>query len=125
MEPIARLRLLVAGDDSLETLCRRIACWPTLEIVGWARSAVEAKLLADELTPDVVLMDIESPACRGASAIRQVKMKPGAPILLVLTSDDTPTARSDSFAAGADGFVTKGDPEEKLRALVAKIRPYL
>ena len=50
-------------------------------------------------------------------------MKPGMPILLVLTSQDTPGARTESFAAGADGFVTKTEPEEKLRALVAKIRP--
>jgi DNA-binding NarL/FixJ family response regulator len=117
--------MLVAGDDSLETLCRRIAGWPTIEIVGWARSAGEAKSLADELSPDVVLMDIEAPDCQGAPAIREIKVRPGAPILLVLTSVDTPSARSESFAAGADGFVTKNGPEEKLLALVAKIRPYL
>lgn len=124
MSTISRLRMLVAGDDDLEALCRRIACWPTIEIVGWARSAHEAKSLADQLTPDVVLMDIEAPACEGTAAIRKIKVRPGAPILLVLTSQDTPTARSESFAAGADGFVTKNEPEEKLRALVAKIRPY-
>jgi len=122
---MARLRLLVAGDDDLETLCRQIASWTTIEIVGWARSALEARSLADQLTPDVILMDIEAPDCEGASAIRQIKVRPGAPILLVLTSRDTPNERSESFAAGADGFVAKHESEEKLRALVAKIRPYI
>jgi DNA-binding NarL/FixJ family response regulator len=123
--PSSRLRLLVAGDESLEALCGRIAGWQTIDIVGRARSAREAKSLADQLSPDVVLLDIDAPECEGAPAIRQIKVKQGAPILLVLSSEDTPAARSESFAAGADGFVTKNDQEEKLRALVAKIRPYL
>jgi DNA-binding NarL/FixJ family response regulator len=127
MGAISRLRLLVAGDDDLALgpLCRRIASWPSIEIVGWARSTQEAKSLADELAPDVVLIDLEAPAFGGTAAIGRIRARPGAPILLVLTSEDTPGARTESFAAGADGFVTKAEPDEKLHALVSRIRPYL
>lgn len=107
----------------MDPLFERIASWSTIEIVGWARYRQEARMLAEELAADVVLMDVEAPEFQGAAAIRSVKVKPGRPILLVLTSEDTPSARTESFAAGADGFVTKTEAEEKLRALVATLRP--
>jgi len=115
----------VAGgdDDVLRELCRKIASWPVIEIVGWARSAQESGALAAGLAPDIVLMDVEATGFEGSAAIQSVKVKPGKPFLLVLTSKDTPSTRTECFAAGADGFVTKTDPEEKLRALVAMIRP--
>ena len=121
------MRVLLAGDDEpyLEGLCRGMAEASTVEIVGRARSAQEAHALAERLTPDLILMDLEAPAIGGSSAISQVRTHPGAPIVLVLTTDDTPTARTAAFAAGADGFVAKADATEKLRALIAKIRPYV
>jgi DNA-binding NarL/FixJ family response regulator len=123
--PSTRLRVLVAGgnDNALVSLCDRIASWPAIEIVGWARSAGESGVLTSELVPDIVLMDVEAPGFGGSEAIRSVKVKPGKPFLLVLTSQDTPGIRMECFAAGADGFLTKSDPEEKLRALVSVIRP--
>jgi DNA-binding NarL/FixJ family response regulator len=116
--------LVAGGDDhALEALCRRIATWPTIEIVGWARSTQQARSLVEALAAEVVVMDVEAPAFGGPEAIRSVETAPGAPILLVLTSEDTPNARIASFGAGADGFVTKRDPDKKLRALFAAIRP--
>jgi DNA-binding NarL/FixJ family response regulator len=119
--------VLVAGEDDafLETLCREMEWGPSVEIVGHAHSLIEARALAERFAPDVVLLDLEAPGIGGAAAIHQMKTHPGTPIVLVLTSQDTPLARTESFAAGADGFVTKSDPKEKLRSLIAKIRPYL
>jgi DNA-binding NarL/FixJ family response regulator len=125
MPALPRLRMLVAGDDGVDGLCARLALWPTVEIVGHARSANEARELTDDLSPDLVLMDLESPGFDDPAAIQRFKKRPGAPMLFVLTGNDTPDARRESFAAGADGVVTKAHPEEKLHALVARIRPYL
>jgi len=117
--------VLVAGGDDHATaaLCRRLASWPTIEVVGWARSTQQARSLVEALAADVVVMDVEAPAFEAPEAIRSVEMAPGTPILLVLSSKDTPNARIASFGAGADGFVTKCDPDAKLRALFATIRP--
>ena len=121
------LRVLIAGDDQayLEDLCRGMAEPSPIEIVGRARSAEEAHALAERLTPDLILLDLEASGIGGPAAIGQVKTHPGAPIVLVLSSEATPMARTASFAAGADGFVAKADAREKLRALFAKIRPYV
>lgn len=127
MGPIPKIRLLVAGrhDEFLDDLCRRITTWTTVEIVGWARSGVEAATLADQLDPDLVLVDLEGQDVEGVAAIRQIKLAAAPPVVLALTSHDTPSARRESYAAGADGFVTKSEPEERLRALITKIRPYV
>lgn len=120
-----RLRMLVAGDGGLDGLYAQLSLWPTVELVGHARSASEAKELTEHLSPDLVLMDVEAPGFDDPAAIQRFKTRPGAPMLFVLTGRDTPDARRESFEAGADGVVTKARFEEKLRALVARIRPYL
>src|SRR5262245_3693430 len=109
------IRMLFAGDDEavLEGLCRERALPTTVEVVGHARSAIEARTLAEELAPDVVLLDLEARALGGPSTIGEVKNHPGSPIVLVLAAEDTPAARTESFAAGADGFVTKSEPRKK------------
>jgi len=115
---------VAGGDDiALDDLCRRIAAWPTIEIVGWARSGIEAASLTEELVPDLVLIDLEDRNSDRVDAIRRIKQTAGAPIVVVLDSRDTPVARSESFIAGADGYVTKSAPDEKLQALISKIRP--
>ena len=125
LEFSSRLRVLVAGahDDALTALCTRIASWSEIEIVGWARSGHDAGELSAALAPDIVLLDVDAPAFAGSAAIRSVKVKPGKPFLLILSSQDNPRTRTECFAAGADGFITKNDPDEKLRGLVAIIRP--
>ncbi|HEX4824369.1 MAG TPA: response regulator [Candidatus Polarisedimenticolaceae bacterium] len=121
------LRILLVGDHhaELEALCREVAEPSAIEIVGHARSAAEAHELLELLSPDLVLLDLEAEAIGSPAAIPQVKTHPGAPIVFVLTSDDSAAARTASFAAGADGFIGKAEAREKLRALIAKIRPYV
>jgi len=117
--------MLFAGDDhSIVDALGRDAPSMAIDVVGYARSAGEARALAADLSPDVVLLDLEAPAMGGTAAIGLLKAQPGFPIVFVLSSEDTLFARTQSFAAGADGFVTKTEPG-KLRALLAKVRPYL
>jgi CheY-like chemotaxis protein len=126
MESSPKLRVLLAGDDAyLEELCHRVMEPSAIDIVGRVRSASEAHTLAEHLAPDLVLLDLDASGIGGPSAVGQVRTHPGSPIVLVLTSDDTPTARTACYAAGADGFVGKAEATEKLRALIAKIRPYV
>src|SRR5689334_10916138 len=92
MTSLPALRVLVVGDDFvyLEDLCCGMAESAAVEIVGRASSTPEARALAERLTPDLILLDLEASAIGGAAAISQVKTHPGAPIVLVLSSVDTP-----------------------------------
>ena len=78
-----------------------------IEVVGLAESGDEAVTQADDLEPDVVLMDISMPGLNGVEATRRiVATRPDAWVLMVTGSDaqeDVEAART----AGASGYMTK------------------
>ncbi len=78
-----------------------------IEVVGLAESGDEAVSQADDLEPDVVLMDISMPGLNGVEATRRiVATRPDARVLMVTGSDaqeDVEAART----AGAAGYMTK------------------
>ena len=78
-----------------------------IEVVGLAESGDEAVTQADDLEPDVVLMDISMPGVDGVEATRRIRSAlPTSQVLMVTGSDareDIDAARS----AGAAGYVTK------------------
>jgi CheY-like chemotaxis protein len=86
--------------------------------VGTAHSGSEAVAKVDELSPDLVLMDVTMPGMNGFEATRAIKAKPDAPIVVLLAFHDSETARHEAWAAGADDLMAKANVTEGLRALV-------
>ena len=78
-----------------------------LEVVGLAQSGEDAVRLADELEPDIVLMDLSMPGIGGVEATKRIRAaRPAARVLIVTGSDagqDVDAARSP----GAVAYVTK------------------
>ena len=68
------IRVLIADDQALVRagFATLLESQPDLDVVGQAGNGHEAVLLAHELTPDVVLMDIRMPVLDGLSATRQI-----------------------------------------------------
>ena len=77
------------------------------EIVGEASDGVEAVRLADEVQPDVVLMDITMPELDGLEATRQIKAKRPEIAVLVLTIHSDEQHAVEILGAGAAGYLTK------------------
>ncbi len=88
------------------------------KIVGEAGSGEEAVLLAKELMPDVVVMDVQMPGIGGLEATRKMlRHNPDIKILALTVYEDEPYP-SRLLQAGASGYITKGcDPEEMIRAI--------
>ena len=103
------VRVLIADDHRLfaEAVRAMLSTDERIEVVGLAESGDEAVTQADDLEPDVVLMDISMPGLNGVEATRRiVATRPGARVLMVTGSDaqeDVEAARS----AGASGYMTK------------------
>jgi DNA-binding NarL/FixJ family response regulator len=103
------LRLLIADDeDSFAELVDLLARQADrLEVVGRARNGVEAVDLAQELTPDVIVMDIGMPLMDGIEATHRIlRADPDAQIVIFTGSDDARDVQR-ARRAGATAFVEK------------------
>jgi DNA-binding NarL/FixJ family response regulator len=85
-----------------------------LTVVGDAadgRAAIEA---VDRYRPDVVLMDIRMPRLDGLAATAEIRARPDAPAVVVLTTFDTDDDVFRALDAGAAGFLLKDTPPADL-----------
>lgn len=119
------IRVLVADDHTLfrDGLRALFASLPEYELVGEAASGEEAIALAEDLQPDVVLMDIQMPGVNGIEATRQIlKTSPHIGVVVVTMFEDDDSVFA-AMRAGARGYVLKGaDQSQMLRAIQAVAR---
>jgi DNA-binding NarL/FixJ family response regulator len=115
------IRVLLADDQRLVRSGFRmiLRADPEVEVVGEAGNGEEAVELADELRPDVVLMDVRMPEVDGIEATRRILAGPEPrPRVLVLTTFDLDEYVFAALRAGASGFLLKDAPEEQLTAAI-------
>lgn len=119
------IRIIVADDHTLfrDGLTALLNSVPDLEIVGQSASGSEAISQADELQPDVVLMDIQMPGINGIDATRRiVNTSPHIGVIVVTMFEDNDSVFA-AMRAGARGYVLKGaDQDEMLRTIRAVAR---
>jgi two-component system nitrate/nitrite response regulator NarL len=106
--PDNRLRIVIADDDPLfaALLRARLAGRPELEVVGLARDGAEAVALAEQLLPDLLLMDVHMPGVDGIEATRLVRDLPDPPTVVLITGDDE-DADARAYEAGAAAYLQK------------------
>ena len=104
-----KIRVLIADDHRLfaEALEAILSTDERLEIVGKAADGEEAVGLAVALKPDVILMDIAMPKLDGVEAVRLIRTKQPAAVILMLTGSNSHSDIDRSRVSGAAGYVTK------------------
>lgn len=109
------MRILVVDNQSRARQSMKAllgACYPSAQ-VREAADGYEAVQLVEEFQPEVILMDARMPRMDGLEAVRHIKAKsPNIKIVVLSMYSDM---RSKAIEAGADAFVGKGDPPEKIR----------
>lgn len=80
---------------------------PDMEVVGEASDGEEAVILAKQLKPDVIVMDIAMPRLNGIEATKQIKKFRPATAVLILTAYDTDQYIMALLEAGAAGYLLK------------------
>jgi len=103
------IRVLIADDHRLfaQALEAILTGDGRIEIVGQARDGHEAVQLAEQLEPDVILMDIAMPGMDGFQATRVIKQTRPRSCILMLTGSDSRSDVDRARTAGAAGYVTK------------------
>ena len=113
-------RVLIADKvPHVRSALRLLLCQATdVTIVGEAADAEHAVALAQEQRPDLVLLEWELPGQNGSSVVADLQAaRPG---LAVIAFSARIEARGASLDAGADSFVSKLDPPERLLAAMAE-----
>ena len=119
------LRAVIVDDSPfvLKTITWLLEQQSNVQLIGSAKDGYGAVRRAMELSPDLVLMDMNLPGINGLEATRQIKARSHAPAVILVTADDTPGCREAARAAGTDGFVDKQHLFTQLRPAIRKLFP--
>lgn len=114
------MRILIADDHALlsESLRMMLEMDHETAVVGVAYDGLQAVKLCNEQKPDIVLMDIRMPVMDGITATRQIKDSCPETKVIILTSLEDDQYITDCFSSGADGYLLKDTPPDKLTALI-------
>jgi DNA-binding NarL/FixJ family response regulator len=94
---------------------------PGWQVIGEASDGLEAVQKAEELTPDLILLDISLPKLSGIEAARQIrKVAPNSKILFVSTYTSWEIAEG-ALDTGASGYVVKADAGNELAKAVEAV----
>jgi two-component system, NarL family, response regulator NreC len=126
---MSAVRILVADDHGVVRKGLRLILerHDGLEVIGEAADGREAVRLAEELSPDIVIMDVGMPRLNGIDATAQIlhRHPRAGVIILSMHSDEGYIVRA--LSAGAKGYLLKDSAEEDLIQAVrtvARGRPF-
>jgi DNA-binding NarL/FixJ family response regulator len=117
------IRVLLADDrpSIRQGLQMRFALESDFAVIGEACDGASALALAQQLRPDVVIMDVEMPRMDGVEATRKLLAAHACNAVVILSVHEDPATRARCKAAGAAAFVTKQQSPEALLATVRQV----
>ena len=113
------IQIVVVDDHPLfrEGVVNTLQAEPDFEVVGEGASAKEALELAQNLLPDLVLLDIDMPG-GGLNALRAVVVSCPVTKVVMLTVSEAEDDVLDALKAGARAYVLKGVSGRELRSIL-------
>lgn len=119
------IRVLLVDDHRvvLAGLAGLVDSADDMQVVGLAADGEEAIAIAEQTTPDVVVMDLSMPGTDGLAATRKItEVLPDTQVLVLTSFSDRPRI-VDALHAGAVGYMLKdSDTDELLRGIRAAAR---
>lgn len=104
-----QVRVLLADDHAIfrEGLAGIISAQPDMQVVGEANDGLEAFVKAQELKPDLILMDVQMPGMDGIEAVKQINQVLPETIIVMLTVRGDDDMLFDALKNGAQGYLLK------------------
>jgi two-component system NarL family response regulator len=119
-EPI---RVVIADDHARFRRGLRLALTgePHIEVIAEAEDGEQAVALAEELVPDVVLMDIRMPRQNGIDAARQLRASVPSTRIVMLTVSQDDDDLFEAIRAGANGYLLKETPADEVARVIRAV----
>lgn len=117
------IRILIADDHRMmaDGLAHVFSDTAAYSICGMAANGREAISLAEQLRPDIILMDIDMPVVNGLEATAHIRKTTPEQKIIVLTMHDERTLLNAALSAGANGIVLKIAGADELLAAVKAV----
>lgn len=118
------IRIVLADDHAIfrDGLRALLENQPSMEVLAEADNGREAIGLANELSPDVVVMDVTMPGLNGVEATRQITSASPKVKVLALSMHANQRLVTEMLAAGASGYLLKNSAfDELIRAIRAVV----
>jgi DNA-binding NarL/FixJ family response regulator len=115
-QPLSSIRILITDDfkDWRRQVHLLLHARPTWQVIAEAADGSEAVQKAEELKPDLILLDIRLPKLNGIQAARQIRQRsPNSKIIFISQNSDLDIVRA-AFDTGALGYVRKTDVRREL-----------
>lgn len=111
-----KYKIIVADDQTLmrDGLKTILDLEDDMEVIGLAENGREAYNLVKELSPDIVLMDVQMPQVSGIESVKLIKRDFPDVIVIMLTTFDDEEYIIETLTSGAVGFLLKDMPGDKL-----------
>ena len=110
VDKVGSMRVLVVDDHQAfrHALTSALSMVDDIEVAGQAGGGLAACQEAEQLDPDVIIMDLSMPDLSGIDAMKRIhERRPDLPVVILTAHADDGTER-EAREAGASGFVAKG-----------------
>jgi DNA-binding NarL/FixJ family response regulator len=121
---VSSVRVLVVEDNEpfQRFICSILETSPELQIIGRVSDGLDAVQKAEELQPDLIVIDIGLPNLSGIEAARRIrKLSPESKILF-FTQESSADVVEEALSFGALGYVVKTNAGNELLAAVEAVR---
>ncbi len=120
-----KLRTLLIDDNKGFVVLAKhlLSSVSEVEVVGCGYDGFDAVRMAEELRPDLIIIDLAMPGMGGLQATRLIKAQDSPPRVIIASHYDDASHREHAAGAGADGFVNKQEFEHRIPELVRSFVP--
>jgi DNA-binding NarL/FixJ family response regulator len=118
---VSRPRVLLADDHALLLGAFEKLLAGEFDIVGQVGDGRALVAAAEELQPDVIVLDISMPLLNGLEAGRQIKQKSRGVKLVFLTMNEDADLAAEAFRSGASGYVLKRSAASELTTAIREV----
>jgi DNA-binding NarL/FixJ family response regulator len=110
------IRVVVVDDHQIvrDGLVALLGALDGMEVVGTAGDGVDALHVVEDVSPDVVVMDIQMPALDGIEATRRITARHEAVRVVMLTMNEDDDTVLSAVRAGASGYLLKGSGADEV-----------